>query len=253
MINFIKKLRLEHYIIIFLLLCMGKLMWDLRGARKMAKTREVIYQTEVETYKNMAKEEYKSKLFFINEKTTLALYNQKLANENEKLKDKVIYLSNIKTEVRVDTVYTTVDSKEETDSTTRYNWNYVNGDLLVVNGYAIVNHSTREFNNTINRIRMNTQINMNVIEKNKGLYLIIKTDNPYVNITNQDASFYELDKSAVFVDYMKRQNKDFTKKKRFGLGFYAGYGINGYSDNGSYKMNFGPSVGIGLFYNIFQF
>ena len=52
---------------------------------------------------------------------------------------------------------------------------------------------------------------------------------------------------------MIRQNQNVNKRKRFGIGIYGGYGLNGYKEDGSYKMKVGPSFGIGIMYNIWQF
>lgn len=252
-LSLLKKLTLRDLIIIILLSFIVMLAIDLQKTQRAARKTVIVYQAEIIDYKNKLNEEYKSKEIFINDNKSLSLYNKKLEEERNKLKEKVVYLSNMDAEVRVDTVYTVTEQEIVSDSISRYNWNFNNANYLNVNGLSIVNHSSKAFINTINSIQLNTTISANVIEKNKRLHLIIKSDNPYLNITNQDATFYELDKSKTFTEYMKKQNKNINKRKHFGIGIYGGYGLNGYKEDGSYNMKFGPSVGIGIMYNIWQF
>ena len=252
-LSILKKLTLRDFIIIILLSFIIMLAIDLQKSQRLARKTVIVHQAEIVDYENKLKEEYSAREIFINDNKSLSLYNKELELERDKLKDRIVYLSNIKTEVRVDTVYTETKHEVVSDSISRYNWNYTNEQYLAVQGLSIVNHNSKDFVNTINSIRLNTTISTNVIEKNNSLHLIVKSDNPYLHISNQDATFYELNKSKVFTDYMIRQNQNVNKRKRFGLGIYGGYGLNGYKEDGSYKMKFGPSIGIGIMYNIWQF
>ena len=78
------------------------------------------------------------------------------------------------------------------------------------------------------------------IEKDKKLYLISRSNNPYLNITNVNGGFIDINNSKVLNNYYKKQNK-------WSLGVSMGvYGIYGLSNK---KFDFGPGVGLSLNYH----
>ncbi len=247
-----RKFKFEYLIYALAIIIIGSLMWQTASLRKSLRQKDIIFIDTVNTYKNKLKEEYDARQIFINDKETLEKYNKELAEERDKYKDRLIFISNNKVQVKVDTVYITKYEYLETDSDRQYNWTYDESNLYI-NGTSTLYEQKNLFNTKINTISMLTDITTSVIEQKGKLILLTKSSNPYVTITNPDASFYELEKSKVFIDYMKRENKKVNRNKRFGLGLFGGYGFNYGLYDGNYKMKHGLQFGIGLTYDIIKF
>ena len=247
-----RKFKFDYLIYALAIIIIGSLMWQTTSLRKSLRQKDIIFIDTVSTYKNKLKEEYDARQIFINDKETLEKYNKDLAEERDRYKDRLIFISNNKVQVKVDTVYITKYEYLETNNTRQYNWTYDESNLYI-NGTSTLYEQKSLFNTKINSIRIDTDITTSVIEQKGKLLLITKSTNPYVNIINPDASFYEIEKSKVFVDYMKRENKNINRNKRFGLGIFAGYGFNYGLYEGTYKMRHGLQFGIGLTYDIIKF
>ena len=101
LLSLLKNLTLRDIIIIILLVFIVLLAIDLQKTQRRARETVIVHQAEIVNYKNKLKEEYKSKEIFINDNKSLSLYNKELEAERNSLKDKVVYLSNIKTEVKI--------------------------------------------------------------------------------------------------------------------------------------------------------
>ena len=78
---------------------------------------------------------------------------------------------------------------------------------------------------------------IDIIEKNKKPYLIAKTDNPYLTISNLEGGFINIDDSKVLNKYYKRENR---WNLSFNLGVFTIYNLN------TNRFEAGPGFGFSL-------
>jgi len=198
------------------------------------------YVDSLSTYKNKADEAYAAMDVLIVDKKDLEKQNAELAEEVKSLKDNPIVVTEtvIKYVVR-DTVETKVDSvKVITPDVQKYNWSArdTNG-WYAVSGASTVDYASREFANTVTGVEMSTKLTLDLIEQDKKLTVIAKSDNPYVSIAGIDGAVIDPTKS----DVLKSQ----FRQKRWGVGPYLGFGVTG-------SMDPAWTLGVSVHYSIFS-
>lgn len=207
--------------IILVLICLLGFTY-LNNKRKIIHKNQ-IYSEKIKDYKDLNDSIYKMKdLIEVNTKE-LKYLNDTIYDLRKSLKDKPIYISKTSTELnrsyhlKPDTVLKTV---------------YIYKDTYT---------DIKLYNDTIPKVNLNiyTDLFFNILEKDKRLYTTVRFSNPDIHIKDLNSYLYELNKSKVFKDYIKKRDK------RFGLGFYIGYGFTGKS--------FEPSIGVSINYNILRF
>ena len=207
--------------IILTLICV--IIFNYTNHKRSLNHNTTLYNNTLKEYKDLNDSTYKLKqIISLNDKELKHL-NDTLYSLRKTLKDKPIYISKTSTEL---------------------NRSYhLNPDTVLKTVYIYKDSYTdiKLYNDSIPKVNLKilTDINYNIIEKDKRLYSIIHLSNPDIKISNTTGFIYELNKSNVFKEYLKR------KDKRFGLGFYIGYGFNGKS--------FEPSIGLSINYNILRF
>lgn len=229
----------KNILIIILLLLIGFLLIQNRVFEKKTLDNYIVLTDSLNVYKNKNDELYKEKQSYILDIKTLKEVNENLYNEYKKLKDNPIVITETVTEVQIKEIY--IENESVIDSLNNIINNYKYKDeYLTLNAKHTYNPSKQIGNLEISDIIMKANIYTNIIEKDKKLYLISKSDNPYLNITNVNGGFIDINNSKVLNNYYKKQNK-------WSLGVSMGiYGIYGLSNK---KFDFGPGIGLSLNYH----
>ena len=241
-----KKFTFKDWIIlIFGLLALGFCCSSVYYKSKANDKRFIYITDSLTVYKNKLKEEYAAKELYIMENKQLKEANADLYAEVKSLKDDPLVITKIKTVFVTDTVYANSDSIVEThvaDSDLKnkslyWSAKHDKGYYSIV-GQTNVMSDFSSFSTSINSMKIPVTLTTDVIEKDKKLMIISKSDNPFVSITNMDGVMLDPKKSSVL--------KSQFKQKRWGVGPQIGIGIDR-------DLKFTPYVGIGLSYNIFVF
>lgn len=243
-LNFIKtifsKLKFKDYVLIILLCLAGFYYAEYKHYYNKSLTPIVIYDTDsLFIYKNKLKEVYKEKEIYVQDLNDIKKENSLLANEINKLKNNPVVVTKTELKVKLDTVY--MNNEEITvnlkDSVYNLKW-FQNNQYYNINGLTAVKSDFSSFSTQVNNLELTTNLMIDVIEDNKKLQIIGKTDNPYINIINMDGVILDPSKSKLL--------KKYYKQKKWNLGPYIGAGL-------TKDMKFSPSIGIGVSYGIIQF
>lgn len=211
-----------------------------RHADRRAGQVQEEYADSLSTYKNKAGEAYAAMDVLITSKKDLEKQNAELAEEVKSLKDNPIVVTEtlIKYVVR-DTIETEVDSvKVISPDLQKYSWSArdTNG-WYAVSGASTVDYSSREFANSVTGVEMSTKLAVDLIEQDKKLTVIAKSDNPYVSIAEIDGAVIDPTKS----DVLKSQ----FRQKKWGVGPYLGFGVTG-------NMEPAWTLGVSVHYSVFS-
>lgn len=230
---------IKNILIIILLLLIGFLIIQNRVFEKRTLENYIVLNDSLSVYKNKNNELYKEKQSYILDIENLKEVNRNLYEEYKKLKDNPIIITETITEVQIKEIY--IENESIIDSLNNVNNFYkYKDDYLTLNAKHTYNPFKQIGNLEISDIIMKANIYTNIIEKDKKLYLISKSDNPYLNITNVNGGFIDINNSKVLNNYYKKQNK-------WSLGISMGiYGIYGLSNK---KFDLGPGIGLSLNYH----
>lgn len=178
-------------------------------------------------WKNKANELYHANLISNEANDSLKLEYNKLKSS----KSKPIYVSRTVTELRVDTVLTfNTDTvyliREDSlfNIKTSFNNDYLN---LYANILSRDSLSTLKMDSLI----IPTLITHDIVKRDKNYYSLVRSDNPYLRIKNQESMI------------------KLPKDKRFNLSLSVGYGAGYYSN----KVILAPFVGLSLGYSLLLF
>ena len=243
-LNFIKtifsKLKFKDYILIILLGLVGFYYVEYKNYYNKSLTPIIIYDTDsLFIYKNKLKEVYKEKEIFVQDLKNIKEQNTLLSNEINKLKNNPIVVTKTELKVQLDTVFMNSDeiSLNLKDSIYNLKWSQ-NNQYYNIDGLTNVKNDFTFFNTQINKLELSTNLILDIIEDNKKIQLIGKTDNPYINIINMDGVILDPSKNKLL--------KKYYKQKKWNLGPYIGVGLTS-------NMKFQPSIGLGISYGIIQF
>lgn len=231
----------KNVLILILIIIMGFLIFQNRHYEKEMNNNYVILTDSLLEYRNKNNILYKEKESYIIEIDELKRVNQSLYNEYKSLKDNPIVITEVITEVQIKEVVVESEAKQDTLNHKLINvYDYVD-DYLNLKATHTYNFNNNVGALTLSNINMKSNIYTDIIEKDKKLQLISRSDNPYLEITNINGGFIEIEDSKILNKYFKRNNK-----WSLGIsgGIYAIYGLN------SKKVDVGPGIGISLNYSI---
>lgn len=211
----------------------------------------------ITTFKNKEGKLVHEKSLLIADKNELKDLNKELweeLEEEKKKKPKVI----IKTEIEYrDTGSITNVISDLGNNNYSLNFEYLSNDsFLFVKGENNFSAKTFIINPDSNKVNLQIFPGTTKLDYkfNIPLTLGIKTedglDKIYIKTENEKFKVTKLD--AVEVEnYFKEKYNSTSKPKKFGFGFYVGYGLNLTPNTGVVKAQ--PSIGVGLQYNIIRF
>lgn len=212
-----------------------------------AENQIVIWNDSAFIYKNKYNEEYAAKNMYILKAEQLQKYNNELYKEYQNLKDNPVIITKIQTITKIDSVKADTESIIYKDSLITWSWHASDSSFYKMTGTSKV--KVDDLNTAITEISqliINAKLSMNVVDNGEQLSVMAKTDNPYISFG---------DMSAVVIDPTTCPTlKNYFKPKKWGLGVYLGAGVNvGYDPiHNQVGINFGPSIGIAVTYNIIQ-
>lgn len=216
-----------------------------RSLKTQAEKNTIIYVDSLKQYKNKVDELYVAQNTYIASEKDLRKINEELSNEVKNLKENPVVVTIIKTEYKVDSI-NTVTREMDVDSLTNistYNWAFQD-DWFDIDGTSSFNFRTNMGHTYINSIYSNAKLTLDIVEKpsTKDLQILIKTDNPYFNITAINGAIISPEKIKEVSSRIKHRNC-------WGVGISAGIGTGIYRQN----IIFTPYVGVGITYNIITF
>lgn len=166
------------------------------------------------------------------------LYKQVKALQKQKIQP--ILVSQVKTELKIDTIFTekAQDSIIINDSMRILKWRVNENPYYSFDGSTSIKTDFSDFNTKITNFKMKTDLSINLVEKDKKLNFIIHSSNPYVNINEVNSTVIDPTKSKAL--------KSCFPTKRWHIGPYVGFGVDK-------NLNLTPSVGVSLGYGIINF
>lgn len=192
-----------------------------------------------------------SKNILISEKSQLENINSDLAKELKKEKGKVSELTKmvIKLKGERDTLYIPTTLIKYPDGTNGLKWDYVK--IYNPENYRKISGISKfKIDTTGVIIPLITEITKDELKFNITQGLREKDGNIEVFVRSDYPGFEVEELNSVIIDPKNHPVvKKFTKKKKFGIGPYGGYGgtiINS-------QVFIGPQVGIGISYDLIQF
>lgn len=243
--DFIKKifskLKFKDYILIILVLLTGFYYMEYKHYYNKSLTPIVIYDMDsLFIYKNKLKEVYKEKEIYVQDLKDLQKQNNLLANEVNKLKNNPVVVTQTELKIKIDTVYAKSDTiiLHPKDSLYSLKWSIDDNQYYCIQGLTNVKSDFSFFKTQLNNLELSTRLTLDIIEKNKTLQLIGKTDNPYINIISMDGVVLDPSKNPLL--------KKYYKQKKWSIGPSVGFGF-------TREMKFSPTIGIGINYGIIQF
>lgn len=170
---------------------------------------------------------------YILEKNELKKYldvnNQTIKELEKKLKSKVAYISNIKSNIIYDSIIIK-DTVNIVDDIISYNIKY-NDDWIYLRGKSSVRD--RIATTTIDTLSIPTPLQVGLTD---NYQIWVKSKNPHLHITDIEGAVIQGSKLN-------------QKQKRWSLGMHVGVGMQYGLMNK--QMDFGPQVGIGINYRLF--
>lgn len=158
----------------------------------------------------------------------LDIDNQTIRDLEKKLKSKVAYISNIKSDIIYDSIIIKDTVVMENDMLS-YNITY-NDEWLLLKGKSSVKNNTAT--TVIDTISIPTPLQVGLTD---NYQIWVKSKNPYLNITNIEGA-------------VVRGSKLNQIQKRWSVGLQAGFGMQYGLINK--RIDFGPHVGIGINYRL---
>lgn len=236
-------LNVKNIIFIILFAFIAFLMFDNYSLKNEAQNNYIILTDSLVEYKNKANELYKEKESYIIDNENLKSINEELYNEVKKLKDNPIVITKTEVKYEIKEVYiqndsVNIDNKGIIKNFYNYNDNYLS--MKLTHSLDLSNNNGNIF---INDILTSSNLFIDIIEKDKKPYLIAKTDNPYLTISNLEGGFINIDDSKVLNKYYKRENR---WNLSFNLGVFTIYNLN------TNRFEAGPGFGFSLGRTIVQ-
>ena len=160
------------------------------------------------------------------------------------LKDNPIVVT--KTEIKYEIKEVAIKNDSvKVDSTNNVIKNYYNykDNYLKANISHFLDINSNKGELLLSDISSTTNLYLDIIEKNKKPAIIARLDNPYLDISNIDGGFVNLENSKVLNKYYKQQNRwNFSVN----LGVFTIYNIN------TKKFEAGPGFGASIGYSFAQ-
>ena len=233
-----KYLNVKNILFVLVLFFIGFLLVENHNLKNKAQSNYVILSDSLTNYKNKVGELYKEKESYIIDNENLKNINNDLYKEIKNLKDNPIVITKTEIKYEIKEVFIKDDSVK-VDSVNNiiknfYNYNDDYFSAKLTHSLDISNNNRSIFFDNINA---KTNLFVNIIEKNKKPFLVAKSDNPYLTISNLDGGFIDLDNSDVLNKYYKRENR---WNLSFNLGVFTIYNIN------TGRFEAGPGFGFSI-------
>lgn len=226
-----------------------------RTGRTKLNDNVIVSKDSVKYLKNKNKELYAQVNTYVITEKQLKEVNKELYNEVNKLKNQkplVIVKEKVKIDYRDTTLISSISEKLDKDGNKLFNipWSkdtsITKGNYFKLSGssYLKIDSTLRimKYGSKLNSMQLGTNLFLSVTENKEGKLLInARTDFPGLTFTEMEG--YVIDPSKI------KQLRGLNPKKRFGLSFFGGVGsiVNGSG------LTFGPTIGIGLSYDLISF
>lgn len=172
--------------------------------KKLYEYSERFYTDSLNTYANKYNEIYTANHMYIANLEQIKNENTALYDEIKSLRDNPIIVTKIKTVYEIDTLtiesfvgFDTVSGNFNSDFGYCDEWSDLHGNFT---GNVFTNNGTF----TLDKLKFNTNITADVIEKKGNLYFIAKADNPYMTITNTEGYMLSPENSKVLRKALNR-------------------------------------------------
>lgn len=235
---------LEKSIIILLIIVLAIVGLRYCSTQKeLAKTKAELVESAdtLTTYKNKIGELYLQRETYITDAKTLKYLNDSLYKEYKSLKDHPTIITKTETVLKIDSVYIADTPVEQDTVKNTYTANFdYNDKWFSINGKSVFNLNTMNSSTTINNLTVPANFTTNLIEKDKKLYFVTKSDNPYIQINNIEGAVISPENSKLLND---RYNKPWVVAVGAGPSLIL---IDG-------KLQVYPSINLTLGYKIIDF
>lgn len=175
-------------------------------------------------YKSKNDELYKLKKTYIADMATLEQVNKDLYNEVKYLKDHPVVVTKIEYQYVIDSIEMK-DTIRQFEDKYFSDWDYKD-TYVSITGNSVFDTKLMQSTTTLERLEMNLDMNVDLIEKNGQLSFIANSSNPYVHINDINGAVVSPEKSKTLSSYFNKKNHI-----GFSVGFGAiagyGYGTNG--------------------------
>jgi uncharacterized small protein (DUF1192 family) len=241
-VNLFKKFSFKDWLLLILGILLIIMFFWVNSLKSENLNLSQSYTDSVTVYKNKAGEEYKEKQLAILSVDELKKENSELYQEIKSLKETPVVVSKVETVFKVDTVkLETTHTIIETDSIPdhQYNWSFNHPDnYYALSGKSLISGDFNTFSSTLDNLTVNSKITLDVIDNDENLSVIVKSDNPYVDIS---------DINSVVIDPTKSKTlKKYFPQKKWGLGPSVGVGVDK-------NLHFTPYIGVSINYSIISF
>ena len=238
-LNFIKTLKIKDWLCIILFI--GVIYYSYQYKKYYNKFYSTPVKVDTMYQKtNKTGEVYDAKDTYIQKISDLKKSNKELYNELKNLKENPIIITKYNTKIKIDSINTVSNSIAKIDTTTyKLNWSAPKNNWYSFNGETSVKKDFSKFNTKIYNFSSNADLTTDLVEKDGKFTIMVKSDNPYLQINNINSSIIDFKKNKTI--------KKMFPQKRFGLGPVIGYGYD------ITKSKFSPYIGIGLSYHILSF
>ena len=196
-------------------------------------------------YKNKVGELYHLNKSYIASEKELKSKNKELYDEIKNLKDNPLVVTKTEFVFSSDTIHTNSDTvfvyvdSISNDRIIQSNFSYAD-KWTNIHGISAYNTNTNKFCTDINSIEMYADLTTNFIERDKRLYVITKSSNPYLQINNTEGVVVSPENSKLLKNRFD---------KRWGV--MVGVGPSFTIDDNKFKIL--PAIQVTLGYKIFSF
>lgn len=200
------------------------------------------YHQEMQTYENKIGEQYQQISSYIVSLDELKKSNTELADEVNNLKKlKPVIITKTETKFQIDTVYAESIKIVEVPDSAQHElyWQYDKEyEYYAISGVTSVKNNFSAFNTRIDNLTVNSDITLDVVDNGSNLSVLVRSHNPYVNVTGMQSVSIDPTTSPTI--------KKYFKQKHWGIGPSIGVGVDK-------NLHFTPYIGISLNYNILTF
>lgn len=194
----------------------------------------------VSDYKNKVGDLYKARETYLTTIKDLKQLNEDLHAEVKNLKEHPIVVTKVEYETKVETIYIK-DSLEVIDDEKSYKSIFNYSDRWTnIDGFTMFDFVNRNSYTLFNNITFTGNFYYDIIEKDKKLYTLVRSDNPYIQINNIESVILSPENSKIIKNHFRRP-----------WGIMGGLGASVVLVNGTVKVY--PAVQITIGYKFIDF
>ena len=236
------KNKILYLIIGILLIALSFSIYHSIKQNRISIKDQIKFQDSLYYYKNKIDSIYVAKDLIEVDLNSINKYNKELKEEIKNLKEHPIIIT------KIETKFKEVDLEAITDSIKKdlnqkyifYNWHINQNPYYQIEGSSYYSWMNDSIKTTINNIRINSGIWLDLIEDGSKFTVIARSDNPYIDVSNINSAIIDLNSSNLI-------KKKFDKK--WSIGPYVGIGIGTYQE----KIRPELQIGIGIQYSLWKF